>query len=248
MNRFKWKGGLIWFAAIVLIGLGMGFTIQTMINQYTDLVTVYVAKQDLPVDRPVQADQLVKKQLPKAAVPDTAVTDPAKVDGLYANTTILQGQIVEQRALSDARTLREVIRKYGMNYGALTIPVDQNDFPVESVQVGDTVNLIGIFGNNGPNGTVLTSQYVAENVPVLNVLTDTKSGTPKLVVAVTREDGLKVARDLSAGKIRVMLDPRPFTPTVKNSTAEGDVKPLETTIQSAKREKPSLSPQIGEPK
>jgi len=218
----RFKASYLWLLLAGVSGLVIALVIISNINKYHDLVTVYTAADDLKVDLPMSKESLTAEQWPRHLVPEDAITDPAEVDGKYASTTILKGQIVEKRAISDATTLRELVRKYGMEFGTLTIPLEQSDIPVEQIHVGDTINLIGTFTKGG--GKDVKSTYVAENVPVIDVVNDNKSGVGKITVAITRPDALLVARDLAMGKVRIMLDPRPFSPKTPKYTGSVDAQ------------------------
>lgn len=212
----RFKASYIWILLAGISGLVIALVIMSNINKYHDLVTVYTANGDLMVDLPISKELLVTEQWPRHLVPEDAITDPAEADGKYASTTILKGQIVKKRAISDATTLRELVRKYGMDFGTLTIPLEQSDIPVEQIHVGDTINLIGTFTKGG--GKDVKSTFVAENVPVIDVVNDNKSGVGKITIAIARPDALLVTRDLAMGKIRIMLDPRPFSPDTPKYT------------------------------
>ncbi len=223
-NRFK--ASYLWLLVAGISGLVIALIITSSMTKYQDLVTVYTASEDLKVDWPISKERIVSEQWPRHLVPEDAITDPADVDGKYASTTILKGQIVKKAAIADASTLRELVRKYGMEFGTLTIPLEQSDIPVEQIHVGDTINLIGTFTKGG--GKDVKSTFVAENVPVIDVVNDTKSGVGKISIAIKRSDALLVTRDLAMGKIRVMLDPRAFDPNTPKYT--GDANAGETDI------------------
>lgn len=217
----KFKSSYLWVFVAIVCGLLISLIITNSIKKYNDLVPVFVAGEDLKVDMPISKDLLIAEQRPRHLVPETAIKSLQDAEGLYANTTILKGQVIEKRAISNSKTLRELVRKYGLDYGTLTIPLEQSDIPVDQIHVGDTINLIGTFTKG--SGNDVKSNYVAENVPVIDVVNDTKAGVGKITVAITRPDALNVTRDLAMGKIRIMLDPRAFsrdTPKYNVSTTE----------------------------
>jgi hypothetical protein len=209
------KGGWVWLLGVIAVGLILGFSILQMIQVANHMVPIYVATQDIPVDQIIKkADfdsYFTKVQRTQSTVPADAIKDPNQVFEKYSATRILKDQILQQGAVSDARTMREVIRRFGLDFVGMSIPLENTDFPIEQIHAGDVVDIIGTFNDH----QVITSKYVAQQIPVTGVI---KEGN-RVIVAVPRLDAVELSRNLAAGKIRLVLDPHAFPET--NTVTEG---------------------------
>lgn len=207
------KGGWYWLLGVIAIGFVLGFSILQMIQVANHMVSVYVAVKDIPVDQIIQESDFKKEQRPQSTVPADAIKDPNEMVGKYSATRVLKDQVMQQGAVSDARTMREVIRRFGLDFVGMSIPLENTDFPTEQVHAGDVVDIIGTFNDH----QVITSKYVAQQIPVTGVI---KEGN-RVIVAVPRLDAVELSRNLAAGKIRLVLDPHAF-PVTSNGTEGGN--------------------------
>jgi hypothetical protein len=213
----KKKGGWYWLIGVIAVGLILGFSILQGIQVANHMVSVYVAVKDVPVDQVIKKTEFdsyfTKVQRPQSTVPSDAVKDPNQVFEKYSATRILKDQILQQGAMSDARTMREVIRRFGLDFVGMSIPLENTDFPTEEIHAGDVVDIIGTFNDH----QIITSKYVAQQIPVTGVI---KEGN-RVIVAVPRLDAVELSRNLAAGKIRLVLDPHAF-PITSNGTEGGN--------------------------
>jgi len=231
----KGKTGLIWIGGVVLIGLILGFMVQSTVNAANHLVTVYVAARDIAVDTVVQQKDVKKELRPATYLPADAIKDPNQVVGKYTATAILSEQVVKQRAVTDAATLRQMIRRFGLNFVGMTLPVDQSDISLTDIFPGDTIDILGTF-TEGQN--VIRTRYVAENVPVTAIDQPDK----KIMLALAHDAAPEVARDLAAGKLRIVLDPRAFDKQLATTTVNnGQQAPSQAVGTQSTQSAPSSS-------
>lgn len=195
-----------WLVAAVLCGGAVGFIDLQMIRAATGLQTVWVAAHKIPVDQKIKAEDLQQVQKPKSAVPEDVIKDPKEVVGKYAKVTVLPGQVVEKAVVDDqADNLRALVRRYGEDDVAVTLQVDSQDLSLTQVKPGDMVALIGTFA---PAPQQVKTRLIQEAVPVIAVVPEEK----KIMLAVSRESALELARDKALGKISVALDPKAYEP------------------------------------
>ncbi|EGL15058.1 MULTISPECIES: SAF domain-containing protein [unclassified Paenibacillus] len=206
----KSKTFIGWLLAIAIVGFVLGLFILNTTQKISNLVPTYVAIKDIPVDTVIEEKDFEKVLWPKSYIPEDAIKDPKEAAGKFTYTTILKGQVIKNAAVSDAKTMREVVRKFGLDYVGMAIPIENTDLPIEHVKAGDTVDIIGTFNETKKEGgQEIITKYVAENVPVTAVV---PTGN-KVMIAVGKAQAKDVARNLAAGKIKVLLNPNSYGDT-----------------------------------
>ncbi len=225
------RPGVIWLVGLAALGFVTAYVIGTSIHSAEKMATVYVAAQTIPDDTIITASEIASVNISASVVPSGVIQDPQSIIGKYADATIAKGEPILQSVVAPATTVRQLVRVYGMNFVGATVQLDPSDLPITDVEPGDLVDLVGVYGTQ--NQQVYT-QWVAIGVPVVAV--DTADS--KVILVIPRADALSLVRDITVGKVRVLLDPNPFkgvvnfgtkksatatVPTVntKNGTAKG---------------------------
>jgi Flp pilus assembly protein CpaB len=190
------------------------YVISTSIHSAEKMVLVYTAAQTIPDDTVITASEMTGVNISASVVPTGVIQSPQAVIGKYADATIAQGEPILQSDVAPATTVRQLVRTYGMNFVGATVQIDPSDLPITDVQPGDLVDLVGVYGTT-QNQNVYT-QWIAQGVPVIAI--DTTN--TKVVLAVPQVDALSLVRDLTIGKVRVLLDPQPFKGIVSFATKQ----------------------------
>lgn len=197
------RPGVVWLLGLAVLGLAAAYVLVTTIHRSEKVAHVYVAAHTIQANTPITREDITTENVSASVVPTGVVQNSQAIIGKYADATIIKGSPILRLDVAPASTVRELIRTYGMNFVGATVQLDPSDVPVSDVNPGDIVDLIGVYGTQ--NQQVYT-QWIATGVPVLAV--DTTN--TKIVLAIPKNDAPDLVRDLTTGKVRVMLDPNPF--------------------------------------
>lgn len=196
------KPSTIWILVLVVLGVAIAWIAVRELQNLKHLQPVVVVTKDIPALTQIKDGDLAIREVPQDLIPSDALTDPALAQGKYTSAALFAGQSVSQKAVTSSKSLRSVIRQFGLDYDGITIQLDQADLVPTNVSPGDTVDVVGIVGN----GNVITSSMIAENVPVLSVSKDDR----KILIAAPRSKSTELAKNLAVGKIRVFLSPQEY--------------------------------------
>ena len=197
------RPGVIWLIGLALLGFIVAYITITSLHSAEKMAMVYVASETITSDTIITANEITATQISSSVVPAGAIQNPSSVVGKYADATIAKGEPILNSVVAKATTVRQLVRTFGMNYVGAAIELDQSDISISDINPGDILDLVGVYSTQ--NQQVYT-QWIAVGVPVIAV--DTTNS--KVVLAIPREDALSLVRDITVGKVRVMLDPRPF--------------------------------------
>lgn len=200
-KKLKVRPGTLWIGGLAALGLVTAWAINAAVSSSVHLVPVYVATQTIHSNTLITSSDMAKRMVQKSLVPPGSVAEPPT--GVYANATIYSGQVIVASDVTNDGTVRQLVRRYGEGYVGVAVQLDPADLPIQDVQPGDIVDVIGLFE---PKANHITAQYVAIGVPVLAVDT----ATHKLVLAVPRSEALTMSKALVIGKVKVVLDPHSF--------------------------------------
>ena len=204
---------MVWLLGLAVLGLVVAYVISTSIHRAEKMVLVYTAAQTIPNDTVITASEITSVNISASVVPTGVIQSPQTVIGKYADATIAQGEPILQSDVASASTVRQLVRTYGMNFVGATVQLDPSDLPINDVSPGDLVDLVGVYGTQNQN---VFTQWIAQGVPVIAIDTTNM----KVVLAVPQVDALSLVRDLTVGKVRVVLDPQPFQGVVRFSTKQ----------------------------
>ncbi len=238
------RPGVVWLLGLAGLGILAAFVISTSIHSAEKMVNVYVAARSIPNDTIITANEITSVNISASVIPAGVIQNPQTITGKYADATIAKGAPILESDVAPASTVRQLVRTYGMNFVGATVQLDPSDLPIADVNSGDLVDLIGVYGTQ--NQQVYT-QWIAEGVPVLS--TDTTNS--KIVLAIPRVDALNLVRDLTVGKVRVVLDPQPFKGAITFSVNQSEKNILPSIHDRAKITKKGESttkhPIVGSP-
>jgi Flp pilus assembly protein CpaB len=222
------RKGVIWLVGLVVIGVAAAAVINVSIHSAEKMVTVFTAASTIPDDTVITRAEITTTQTPSTLVPAGAITDLATVIGHYADATIAQGEPILQSVVAPASTVRQLVRVYGMNYVGAAVQLSSSDLPITIINAGDLVDLAGVYGTQQQQ---VYTQWVAQGVPVLSVDT----ANDRIVLAIPESDALTLVRDLTVGKVRVLLDPQPFKSVSfgANTSSSNTVPAIKTTNTSS---------------
>lgn len=226
-NMLKDRPGVLWLVGLGVLGLAVAFVITSAISGAEKATIVYVAAQSIPDDTVITAQDIGTTKISASVVPQNAVQNLQSIIGKYADSTIAQGEPILQSDVAPAITVRQLVRTYGMNFVGATVELDPSDLPIADVNPGDLVDLIGVYGNQSQN---IYTQWIAQGVPVIAVDT----ANTKIVLAIPQIDALTLVRDLTTGKVRIMLDPQPFNGAKMFQTQSSATDTLPKNIKAAK--------------
>lgn len=205
------RPGVFWLLGLAILGLVVAYVIGASIHGAEKSVRVYVAATTIPDDSLITANELTSVNISASVVPAGVIVDSQAITGKYTDATIAKGEPILASDVAPASTVRELIRTYGMNFVGATVQLQPSDLPITDVRPGDLVDLAGVYGVQNQQ---IYTQWIATGVPVLSV--DTTNA--KIVLAIPQTDALNLIRDLTVGKVRVLLDPNPFQGAVTFAT------------------------------
>lgn len=213
MKAFS-KGLMIWLGLIVLVGTALGITIYFSMTSYLTLEPVYKVKvEKVEEHTPLEKSYFIKESMPAKNIPQDAVRTESELDALVgkrSRTLLVQGQILQKANISEANSIRELNQSISSDYVTLTIPLDTTDVPIDILHPNDVVSLIGIMKDPEAGGQAIISEFVAENVLVLQAMRDEQAASNKLIVLVPRSKVVRLEEILVTGKVRVVIDPNKF--------------------------------------
>ncbi|MDQ6422647.1 hypothetical protein RB620_24750 [Paenibacillus sp. LHD-117] len=203
---------ILWMVAVVVVATMLLVINLNVSKTWSDLTSVYIAKQEIPIDQKIQSSDFARENYPANKVPADAITEQKlkEVDGKLARITILQGQVLVDRMVSGSGSIRDVVKNTGANFISMAIPIDNEDMPLDVIKNGDIVSMIGVTKKNTEAGEEIISEYVVENIRVAQAVDDSRSGRPKIIVLVPRDVGPKISKHIWAGKYNIVIDPNPF--------------------------------------
>lgn len=237
------RPGVVWLLGLAGLGILVAFVISTSIHSAEKMVNVNVASSLIPNDTIITANEMTSVNISASVVPAGVIQDPQAIIGKYADATIAKGEPILESDVAPASTVRQLVRTYGMNFVGATVQLDPSDLPVADVNPGDLVDLIGVYGTQ--NQQVYT-QWIAEGVPVLS----TDITNSKMVLAIPQDDALNLVRDLTVGKVRVVLDPQPFQGDITFSTkqsAKNKLPDINAAAKTVRKGKSTTNRQTGGP-
>lgn len=203
----KWIG---WLLALFVVA-GTLVVLNFMIfNKVSDVDTVYIAKSNIDSDSPLSKDLFVKQSVPRSQIPPDAVRSERALDelkGKYTRQSILEGQTLVERMVSNSTSIRDVTQAAGDQYVAIAVPLDTQDIPMNVVKKGDTISLIGVTKETDSDEVI--ASFAARYMRVLEAIDDSRSGRPKLIVLASEEQAMEVAKMIRIGKYSVTIDPPP---------------------------------------
>nr|NNM90137.1 hypothetical protein [Bacilli bacterium] len=225
----KDRPGVVWLLGLAAIGLATAYVAISSIHGAEKMVVVLTAASTIPADTVITSAEVTSTSISASVVPPNAVQNSQAIVGKYADATIAQGEPILQSVVAPATTVRQLVRTYGMNFVGATVQLDPADLPITDVNPGDLVDLIGVYGTQ--NQQVYT-QWIAQGVPVLAI--DTTN--TKIVLAIPQADALALVRDLTTGKVRVMLDPQPFNAAnmFRTQTSTSNALPSVKAVKAVK--------------
>lgn len=201
----KARSGILWIVGLGVLGFIIAFILISTIQGAVSRTQVWVATSTIPANTKIKSNEISQVSVPTVLVPSGSVLNSKNLVGLYSDSIIASQTVIVGSEVAPATTIRQLIRIYGMNFVGATLQIDPSDVPISDIQPGDVVDLVGVY-TEGQSNTVKT-QWIATGVPVLGV--DTTSN-PKVILAIPEKDALSLTRDITTGKVRVMLDPNPF--------------------------------------
>ncbi|MGN7309197.1 hypothetical protein ACTHQ2_24950, partial [Bacillus subtilis] len=162
---------------------------------------------------PLEKSYFYTDQMPAKNIPKDAIRTESELDeliGKRARTLLVEGQFLQKSNVSEANSIRELNQSISSDYVTLTIPLDTSDIPIDILHPNDVVSLIGITKDSESGGQAVISEFVAENVLVLQAMRDEQAASNKLIVLVPRSESVRLEEILVTGKVRVVIDPNKF--------------------------------------
>ncbi|MGP3788216.1 SAF domain-containing protein [Paenibacillus sp. 1A_MP2] len=233
--KLKSKGLLAWVLGLIVIGAALGVTIYFAMNSYLKLEPVYKVKTPVEEHTLLEKGSFIKESMPAKNIPTDAIRTEAQLDemvGKRARTMLVPGQVLQKANVSEASSIRELNQSISYDYVTLTIPLDTTDIPIDILHPNDVISLIGITKDPESSNQAVISEYVAENVLVLQALRDEQAASNKLIVLVPRSDSEKLEEIIVTGKVRVVLDPNKFEvqkPKVKEEVKVKNEQPVDSS-------------------
>ena len=201
----------------------------------TDMVTVIVARQDIPARTPVAAAMLDSRAIPADYKHRLELTRQADVVGKITLVPIAAGQsILSSLLVEPGETGEGLAYAIPESMKAMTISIDQVSGVAGMLRPGDRVDVITLIPLGESNAQpysvaalqdigVLAVGRVLEEKPGTDVQQLQEAST--VTLAVTLEESLRLKMAAEVGKISLLLrsplddsraDPRPFKTDIVN--------------------------------
>lgn len=212
MKKMKWSW-LFWLIGIISIASVIFLINFSAMKSYSDLEIIYVANDEIWVDTKLEQHNFIRKSVPSSTIPSDAIRENelSLIEGKFARVTILEGQILNHRMVSTATSIRDITKNTGENLVSLAIPLDAGDMPLDVINNGDVVSMIGVVRIKDDNGQdLIVSDYTAENMKVAEIIEDSRSGRSKIIVLIDREAAKTVVEVIRLGRYNIVIDPNPF--------------------------------------
>lgn len=224
--------GVKFIGSAVILGLvaagGTYFTISTI----TAKVPVYAAKGQITKGDPLSKDLFNVVYLPKGGVPKDALTPSTNLGTKITNVDMSAGDVLrgvnttdlqhENPSLLSAR-LRALEEK-GLVGGE--IPIDSVKGMLNGMKAGDRVYLVGVkknapgqassSSNTSPSTGTVQGSTVVDSATVVGVRS-ASDGNAALVIAMSKQDAIKVSVAREEGKVYAYL--LPFGDNTDNNNA-----------------------------
>ncbi|HYF95726.1 MAG TPA: Flp pilus assembly protein CpaB [Symbiobacteriaceae bacterium] len=207
------SGGMVILVISIALGLIAALLSVTFLKGVARSTTVLVATQEIPAFTPLTAGMFTVQQMPSGAVPADAVKEVSALNGRYARTIILKGDVVRQGHLATASgssgSLAAKLTETGQaGMRALAIPVDNATGVGGTIQSGDKVDIIAAVRVERQNGPATTfSKVIGKAIPVLHRTEAEGTAKATVVVMVTPAQAEEIAYAQLAGTIYLATNP-----------------------------------------
>lgn len=203
--------------AILLALVAAGGTYYT-ISEVTAKSEVYVANKSIAKGDPLTVELFKVAYLPKGGVPVDALTPSSNLNTLISNKDMSADDIL--RAVNTTDLKRDnpsilsarlrALEKTGLVGGE--IPIESMQGMLDGMKSGDKVYVVGVTKEVTQNGEVETvdvvkGETVVDSAIVVGVKGGGEDGKSALIIAMSKEEAVKVAVARDKGKIYAYLLP-----------------------------------------
>lgn len=209
----KYIGG-----AVILALIAAGGAYYT-ISGITAKVPIYVAKQSISKGDPLSENHFKVVYLPKGGIPEDALTPDVKLDSRISNKDMSVDDILRKVNTIDLKydnppllsARLKVLEQSGLVGGE--IPIDSIQGMLDGMKSGDKVYVVGVTKEvkrqNGENETIeeVKGETVVESAIVVGVKGGGEDGKTALIIAMSKEDAVKLAVAREKGKVYAYLLP-----------------------------------------
>ena len=181
---------------------------QNRVDEGQELVTVFVAKGDIPPGTPAVdvRKQVAEKEVQKRSVTPTVLYDFKTVEGQTTSQWIYSGeQVLSRRFNATGRT--GIHAELKGNFRAISVPGTKQQLLAGVLKAGDHVDVLGHFGKN------LAARTVLRDVLVLRAAVSGKLDTSVTAAQTDAYDVVLRVTDAQAHKLFYMT----------SEVVEGDV-------------------------
>lgn len=155
---------LLTLGMLTVLG-GVGMVAKHWYSTYPTVPAVKLTA-DVPEGAPIPRNAVTITQVPVGALPDGALTSLDQVDGKYARSPMMSGDIVTSRRIGDKPP--EDTSEIRPGTGLLSIPVNPAHVLGGSLNPGDVVTVFAV-PKPETEGATTVSSVAAENVTVMDV-------------------------------------------------------------------------------
>lgn len=215
------KTGLKFIGGAVILALVTAIGSYFTINEITAKVATLSAKKSITKGDPLTNELFNIVYLPKGGVPKDALTPDSILTTRISNKDMAVDDILravnttdlEQANPSLLSSRLRVLEQAGLVGGE--IPIESIQGMLDGMKSGDRVYVVGVTKekiptdgatNTDPNNTKVVGKTVVESAIAVGVK-GTTDGKPALIIAMTKEDAIKVAIAREEGKLYVYLLP-----------------------------------------
>jgi len=209
--------GLKFIGVAVILALAAGGGAYYTISEITAKVATLVAKAPIAKGDPLTKDLFNIAYLPKGGVPKDALTPDSLLTTRISNKDMAADDILRAINTTDLKhdnpsllsARLRVLQQTGLVGGE--IPIDSITGMLDGMKAGDKVYIVGVTKqaaqvNDSTNNTKEVGETIVESAIVVGVK-GSDSGKPALIVAMTKEDAVKVAVAREEGKLYAYLLP-----------------------------------------
>lgn len=210
----KRRGGGLWFlTTAILAGILAAVLAIRAISDREVQVRVYEAEREIAAYTPLEPRMFRERWLPRRLVTADVVQDLKQVEGRYARTTLLPGEVIREGHLASTGAPGAVAARLteagGPEARALALSVDAGTGVGGTILAGDRVDVVAavkVETTTGPATPI--AKVIAAGVPVLYVEAPGEVGRKGTVVLqVTPAQAEEIAFAQMVGTIYLATNP-----------------------------------------
>lgn len=211
--------GLKFIGGAVIIALASGVGAYYTISKITAKVAILVAKAPVAKGDPLTKELFNIAYLPKGGVPEDALTPATILTTRISNKDMAPDDILRSVNTTDLKRdnpsllsarLRAIEEQTVLVGGE--IPIESIQGMLDGMKSGDRVYVVGVTKEAipGPTSNASNTKVVGKTVVESAIAVGIRGATdgkPALIIAMSKEDAIKVAIAREEGKIYVYLLP-----------------------------------------